>query len=165
MTAKQKKQVHIYCDGGAHNRDKNGIGAYGVVVVEDGELVRQRGEAMRGVKSGRMEVMGLLYSIDHAVRNYDKLDDVTIFSDSRYCVDAYNKWLDNWSQKNWKRYKGGKVEHSDLWQLINTLKRSSVKVKWVKGHSGNIYNEMADDLVGEKMTEFEIAGRENKQRK
>ena len=73
---------------------------------------------------------------------------VTLYSDSKYLVDAVTLgWVYGWQKKNWKR-KGGKALNPDLWQeLLKLLKIHVVSFKWVKGHADNPENERCDELA------------------
>ena len=75
--------------------------------------------------------------------------EVTIFSDSRYIVDAVNKgWARRWKANGWRRNKKEKAINPDLWErLLNLLKIHDVEFRWVKGHAGNEGNERADALA------------------
>jgi ribonuclease HI len=58
-----------------------------------------------------------------------------IYSDSQ--------WVINCAQKLWKRNK-----NLDLWKLYDEISKNFIiKYIWVKGHSGNIYNEQCDKLA------------------
>lgn len=72
--------------------------------------------------------------------------DVTIYSDSKYVVDSVEKgWLQGWIKKGFKGKK-----NVDLWKLFaEVYPRHNVKLKWVKGHAGNKYNERCDTLAVE----------------
>jgi ribonuclease HI len=70
--------------------------------------------------------------------------DVTVYTDSRYVVDAVEKgWLNNWMRT---RFKGKK--NSDLWMRFYEIYRThSVKFVWVKGHASIPGNERCDQLA------------------
>jgi ribonuclease HI len=73
---------------------------------------------------------------------------VTVYSDSKYIVDAVKKgWLNNWAEKGWKRKKD-KLSNPDLWQeLYLLLAKHEVEFNWIEGHKGNIENERCDYLA------------------
>jgi ribonuclease HI len=73
---------------------------------------------------------------------------VTLYSDSKYVVDAINKgWLKNWVRLGWRK-KDGEVKNPELWQeLLPLLEKHSVKFVWVKGHDENEYNNRCDELA------------------
>lgn len=74
--------------------------------------------------------------------------DVTIKSDSQYTIDCITKWYKGWHRNNWKTQKGDDVKNKELIQHLHQL-CSMHKVTWVKvkGHSGDKYNDLADELA------------------
>lgn len=74
---------------------------------------------------------------------------VTIYSDSKYVVDAMMKgWLAAWKRKGWWRTKTERPENVDLWQRLDALCQThQVKFQWVKGHAGHLENERCDQLA------------------
>jgi ribonuclease HI len=71
-------------------------------------------------------------------------DNVTVFSDSKYVVDAIEKgWLRGWEKKNFEKKK-----NPDLWRrYLRASKPHKVKFQWVKGHAGHEQNERCDKLA------------------
>ena len=69
---------------------------------------------------------------------------VTIYSDSKYVVDAVEKgWIWNWQKKGFKGKK-----NVDLWKsFIPLYQKHRVNFIWVKGHAGNPMNERCDELA------------------
>ena len=74
---------------------------------------------------------------------------VSLYSDSKYLVDAFNqKWINSWVKNNWNRPKTGPVKNVDLWKrLLNVKKQHDVEFIWVKGHNDNEKNERCDRLA------------------
>lgn len=70
---------------------------------------------------------------------------VIIYSDSQYVVKAIEEgWLKNWIATN---FKGGK-KNRDLWERYHELARNmKIKMKWVKGHADNPFNNRCDELA------------------
>lgn len=73
-------------------------------------------------------------------------NDVTVYSDSKYVVDAVEqKWLFGWVKKGFKGKK-----NPDLWKrFLEVYPKNNVTFIWVKGHAGNKYNERCDKLAVE----------------
>lgn len=69
---------------------------------------------------------------------------ITVFSDSKYVVDATEKgWIKGWQARGFK-----KVKNVDLWKrFIEIAKQHNVKFKWIRGHSGHPENERCDELA------------------
>ncbi len=87
-----------------------------------------------------------------AVRALEALNrpcSAVVYTDSKYLQQGITSWLPGWKRKGWKR-KGGALKNVDLWQRLDELASvHTVCWKWVRGHSGNLYNERCDQLVGE----------------
>lgn len=71
---------------------------------------------------------------------------VTVYSDSKYVVDAVEKrWVFGWEKKNFNKKK-----NPDLWKrFLKIYPKHNVKFVWVKGHSGHPMNERCDQLAVE----------------
>jgi ribonuclease HI len=151
--------IHIYTDGAASGNP--GPGGYGVVMLSKGH----RKEISGGFKyttNNRMELMGVIIALEHLKKEKSH---VTVFSDSKYVVDAFEKkWLDGWVKKNFKN-----VKNTDLWlRLLKIYKKHHVKFVWVKGHATNVENNRCDELAveaykqpGLKTDEGYLASQEN----
>lgn len=85
--------------------------------------------------------------------------DVRVISDSTYVVNCFrDRWWDGWRRRNWRNAAGKPVANRDLWEpLIDLLVDGSgarraaapVTFRWVKGHSGDVYNDEVDRLAVE----------------
>jgi ribonuclease HI len=132
--------IHIYTDGAASGNP--GPGGYGVVMLYKGH----RKEFSCGFKhttNNRMELMGVIVALEQLKKEGSA---VTVFSDSKYVVDAIEKkWLYGWIKKNFKN-----VKNVDLWLRFYALyKKHHVKFVWVKGHADNQENNRCDVLAVE----------------
>ena len=57
------------------------------------------------------------------------------------------RWLE---KRNWKTASKQPVKNKDLWQRLDAAAaRHNIDWRWVKGHAGNKYNELVDDLARE----------------
>ena len=73
---------------------------------------------------------------------------VTLYSDSKYLVDAFDKeWVLSWEKAGWRRGRD-ELKNPDLWKrLVELVRAHEVKFVWVKGHNGHDYNERCDRLA------------------
>lgn len=144
-----KKQVVIYTDGGCSGNP--GAGAYAAILTYTSPSGQYFEKILTGgfnlTTNNRMELLAAITSLDALKEPAD----VTLYSDSKYLVDAIEqKWLDGWVKKNWKTGSKSPVKNVDLWKrLIPLLQKHNVKFSWVKGHAGHDFNERCDALVKE----------------
>ncbi len=135
------KEVEIYTDGACSGNP--GPGGYGAILKCAGvEKEISGGEAE--TTNNRMELMAPI----QALKLLKEPCLVTIYSDSTYVVDAYNKgWIYGWEKNGWKR-KDGALKNVDLLQELLGLCRLH-QVTWVKvkGHADNEYNNRCDRLA------------------
>lgn len=89
-----------------------------------------------------MELMAVIAGLQQLKKDHLP---VTIYSDSQYVVKAIEEgWLQNWIRTD---FKGGK-KNKDLWTLYFQLSQKfRIKLKWVKGHANNPFNNRCDELA------------------
>ncbi|MBQ6703138.1 MAG: ribonuclease HI [Clostridia bacterium] len=139
-----KKHVDIYTDGAC--KGNPGPGGYGIVLV-----YRQTEKRMsRGFKCTTNNRMELLAAIT-ALEALNESCDVTLYSDSKYLIDAMTKgWARSWQAKNWIKSDKKKALNVDLWEKMLLLdSQHTIQYVWVKGHNGHEYNEICDTLAVE----------------
>ena len=70
---------------------------------------------------------------------------IEIYTDSTYLKNGITQWIHSWKKSNWKN---GKIKNIELWKELDSIaKLYTIKWNWVKGHSGDVYNEMADKIA------------------
>ena len=73
---------------------------------------------------------------------------IIIHTDSKYVQDGITKWILNWKKNGWKTAKKAPVKNDTLWKELDSLAlQHQITWKWVKGHSGNKSNNIADQLA------------------
>lgn len=106
-----------------------------------GKHRKEISEGYRLTTNNRMELLAVIKALETL-----KIpgSDVTIYTDSRYVVDAVEKgWVFNWVRKNFKGRK-----NSDLWiRFLEVYKKHNVKFVWVRGHANIPLNERCDEMA------------------
>ena len=75
---------------------------------------------------------------------------VDMHTDSQYVRDGITKYINNWKRNGWRTAAKEPVKNKDLWERLETARNvHTVRWHWVKGHSGDQFNERADELVRE----------------
>ena len=136
----------IFTDGGA--RPNPGPGAWGMVYVEDGEIVKELAGTDADTTNNRMEMTAIISALKILQPNQS----VKIYADSQLCVKTLNEWAINWERNGWKK-KTGPIKNLDLVQEAYSLYQSlpQVELIWLKGHDGWRWNEYADALATQAM--------------
>jgi ribonuclease HI len=132
-------QLIIYTDGSS--RGNPGPGGFGAILMW-GDKRKELSQGYRLTTNNRMELMAVIAALKALTKKNISL---TIFTDSQYVVNSIEKkWLDGWIKND---FKGGK-KNKDLWKEYYTLSKNfSIKLKWVKGHADNPFNNRCDELA------------------
>lgn len=137
--------VIVYTDGACSGNP--GPGGWGWVIPDQAYANGFEAEST----NQRMELMATL----DALRTIE--DDVTVYSDSTYVVNCFRDgWWKGWLQRDWKNKAKKPVANRDLWEPLIELYQQrtahdpkAVQFVWVKGHSGDKWNDVADRLAVE----------------
>lgn len=146
----ENKKIQIYTDGSSLGNP--GPGGWGMVVVENNKIIKELGGYDKNTTNNRMELMAVIESLKHITKNYKK-NDLTIFADSSYVLLGITSWVHNWEKNGWRTANKKEVLNQDLWkELIGLVRGYDNKINWekVKGHSGHIYNDKADEIATSK---------------
>ena len=137
-----KKEVIIYTDGACSGNP--GAGGYGAVLLY-GDKRKELSQGYRMTTNNRMEVLAVIKALEILKGQCS----VTLYSDSKYVVDAIEKgWAKKWKANGWKRNQKEMASNIDLWErLLELLEKHHVVFHWVKGHADNIENERCDFLA------------------
>ena len=142
MEEHMRKEVTIYTDGACSGNP--GPGGWGAIL-----MYRDKRREMSGFEphttNNRMELTGPIVALSALKEPCD----VTLYSDSAYLINAFEKhWIEGWQRKNWIKSDKKPVENQDLWKEI--LRLCSIHtIRWVKvkGHADNPNNNRCDELA------------------
>ncbi|WP_031937901.1 ribonuclease H family protein [Prescottella defluvii] len=135
-----------------------------IIVSTDGSCLKNPGGAIGwawvahegpsgsgGAVSGTNQIAEL-WALVEAVVAHPGPEPLLIESDSQYAIKCASEWLPGWKRKGWKTASGGPVKNLELVQDIDRAiaeRTGPVRFRWVRGHVGNHFNELADKLAGE----------------
>ncbi|HZY78886.1 MAG TPA: ribonuclease HI [Cyclobacteriaceae bacterium] len=130
--------IKIFTDGAAQGNP--GPGGYGVI-MKYGAHEKELSQGYELTTNNRMELLAVIVGLE-AVKRKDI--PITIYSDSKYVVDAVEKgWLWSWEKKAFKD-----KANPDLWKRYIPLHRTlKPKFVWIRGHNGHPENERCDQLA------------------
>jgi len=140
------EKVQIFTDGAC--KGNPGPGGWGAILrFQDNE------KEINGYKplttNNIMELMAVIESLKAISKPFE----IVITTDSQYVKNGITSWIHNWKKNGWKTAAKKPVKNKELWiELDHLIQKHNVSWKWVKGHSGHIENERADELANEAIS-------------
>ena len=130
--------ITIYTDGSAKGNPGNG--GCGIVMIS-GEYRKEFQKGFRLTTNNRMELLAVIIALESVKKERSV---ITVYSDSKYVVDAVEKkWVFTWEKKNFSKKK-----NPDLWiRFLKIYRKQKASFLWVKGHANNKENERCDFLA------------------
>ena len=148
-----KNVVTIYTDGAC--RGNPGPGGWAAVVILNDETREFRGASFE-TTNNRMELTAPI----EGLKSLSEGSCVEIVTDSQYVSQGITGWIHNWKRRNWRTASNKPVKNVDLWQRLDgEVTRHEVRWRWVKGHSGDLGNERADELANIAIDELNFSER------
>tara|TARA_Y100000996_G_scaffold364331_1_gene308487 strand:- start:487 stop:915 length:429 start_codon:yes stop_codon:yes gene_type:complete len=132
----------IYTDGACSGNP--GPGGWGVVIFDKDKNQKNLSGNEKNTTNNRMELMAPIMALKKIKPN----SEITIYTDSTYVKNGITEWIKKWEKNGWKSSNKKLIKNKDLWIKLNNLcKKNKILWKWVKGHSNNKYNNLADELA------------------
>ena len=143
-------QIKIYTDGACVGNPGPG-GWAAIILIENEKKELFGGEKL--TTNNRMELTAAIKSLEYYDSQEGKqlsLKEIKIYTDSIYLKEGITSWVNNWERNNWKTSDKKNVKNVDLWKKLQDLVKSKqIEWCWVKGHSGDPMNDLADKLAKE----------------
>ena len=141
-------EIRIYTDGSCLGNP--GPGGWAAIILED-NLKKELIGGEKHTTNNRMELTAAIKALEYCNKNKDEqksLKIIKIYTDSIYVKEGITNWINNWEKNNWKTADKKNVKNVDLWKSLKELiKSNQVEWFWVKGHSDNPLNDLADKLA------------------
>lgn len=133
--------IEIYTDGACSGNP--GAGGWGAVLLYK-EHKKEISGGQKDTTNNQMELKAVIEGLK-ALKRSSK---IIVYTDSTYVKNGITGWIFNWKKNGWRSANRKPVKNVELWQELDTLNaKHDVEYKWVKGHSGNKYNDIADQLA------------------
>ena len=143
-------KILIYTDGACVGNP--GPGGWAAIILAE----NKKKELFGGEKittNNRMEITAAIKALEYCDLQEEKqlsLKEIKIHTDSIYLKEGITNWIKIWEKNNWKTSDKKNVKNVDLWKKLKDLVKSKqVEWCWIKGHSGNPMNDLADRLAKE----------------
>ena len=141
-------KTEIFTDGAC--RGNPGPGGWGAI-LRYGDTEKRLNGSAAVTTNNRMELTATIKALEHCTKKENKqmsLRQIEIYTDSTYVKDGITVWINKWEQNNWKTTDKKNVKNVDLWKKLKELVKSNqVKWYWIKGHSNDPMNDLADELA------------------
>jgi ribonuclease HI len=124
----------MFTDGAWRRKDK-AAGAGVVLIYKDNSIFTHL-KHLGDVTNNSAELQAILLGLEVIINETGTSTPICVYSDSSYAIGMLTK---DWKTRANKQL----VEDGRL--LVSRFK--NIKFKWVKGHSKNLYNKLADTLA------------------
>lgn len=134
-----------YTDGGAAPSNP-GPSAWGAVIITPDKAVSHHNGF---IGHGTNQIAELTAAIEGLLRTPEGAK-VELVSDSQYVLKGLTEWRKGWERNGMRNSKKEVVANLELWKRLYAVADArKVVTRWIKGHSGDKFNEQADVLVGQ----------------
>ena len=137
----------IYTDGACSGNPGSGGWAAIIFNKSSGQKYKKIGGEIE-TTNNRMELKAII----EALESIPKESSLEIFTDSKYAINGIEVWIKKWKTNDWLGSNKKKIKNKDLWVKLDTLSQQfQIKWNWVKGHSGDKYNDEVDRLARDQI--------------
>lgn len=146
-------KITVYTDGGCTGNP--GPGGWASVLLFDDQEVRLSGGDL-STTNNKMELTAVIKALMYINENVELKDSpVDVYTDSQYVKNGLTQWIHNWIRNGWKTAAKKPVKNQEYWIALKAeADKLLLNWHWVKGHSGNEYNELCDSLVEAERMKF-----------
>lgn len=140
--------IHLWTDGCCLD-NPGGAGGWAFVVEECGEICKEVNGGCAQSTNNIMEMVAVIEALKFMRDHMPNRGVFEIRCDSKYVVEGINSWMGGWKLNGWRRGKSGEVKNLPLWQELDRLvEPQQMQCRWIKGHQGARFNELAHTLAG-----------------
>tara|TARA_B110000116_G_C16354330_1_gene366852 strand:- start:39 stop:467 length:429 start_codon:yes stop_codon:yes gene_type:complete len=139
--------IEIYTDGAC--KGNPGPGGWGAIIIYS-----NKEKYLNGFDPQTTNNIMELKAVIESLKIINIKSKVKIYTDSKYVKNGITEWILNWKKNGWKTSNKKNVKNKDLWIELDTLvTKNEIAWEWVKGHSGNKFNEKVDEIANEAIKE------------
>ncbi len=138
-----REKIIIYTDGACSGNP--GVGGWGAILMYN-KYEKKISGGNKDTTNNQMEIRAVI----EALKIIKKPSEIIINTDSKYVMNGITKWIFGWKKNGWRTTDRKAVKNSELWQELDIeVNKHNIEWRWVKGHSGDKYNDIADELARE----------------
>lgn len=141
--------ITVYTDGSADV--KANASGYGYLVLDSAGQVLEEGSGSLTLPNNTYaEIKAVIIGME-AAGKYAPTE-LTVYTDYNVIPAILKQEIRLWQKRGWKTSKGQDIKFADLWKKLKEMSKAfNADIRWVKGHSGNLYNERCDYLAWNAM--------------
>jgi ribonuclease HI len=143
--------LKIYTDGGCSGNPGPGGWAYVIILqtFQGESIIAQNKGGVTETTNNKMELTAVIEAL-RKLKTMDTPKQVTVYTDSQYVQKGISEWIKTWKKNSWRTSDKKPVKNQELWVELDTLAGEFMVIwQWVKGHAGNKYNELCDQMTQE----------------
>jgi ribonuclease HI len=145
MGKSTEKKIKVHTDGGCLPNPGSGGWAAVIIYNKNLHIINGRKEE---TTNNQMELTAVIQSLHFIKNNFPNQQKIKIYIDSQYVKYGITTWIYQWKRNKWKNFAGAPIKNKGLWEELYFLcNRKDISWKWVKGHSGNVFNELCDTII------------------
>jgi len=131
---KETQKFIAFSDGSCDNLNPQRPGGAAYIIFDsNNQEVKRASKGFVGTSNNRMELLAIMSIVNSLPQD----SSVRIYSDSQYSINVLTgRWTATENLDQIRRY----------WDICNT-KNIQVSFEWVKGHDGNVWNEICDKMA------------------
>ena len=134
--------LEIYTDGACSGNP--GVGGWGAIIINNNSSLKYLSGGSFDTTNNQMELKATI----EALKCLSEASIINLYTDSQYVKKGIEEWIINWKKNGWRTSSKKQVKNKSLWiELEKEIARHRINWCWVKGHSGNKFNEEADSLA------------------
>lgn len=132
--SRKNTQIKIYTDGSCSPNP--GVGGWGYAIILPEVILTDCGGKSLSTNN-IMELTAVIQALQTVREQKMTTFSLCVYSDSQYVIKC--------ARGDWKRSK-----NTEFWELYDRVAEGlTISFVWVRGHSGDTYNEMVDELANE----------------
>ena len=148
--------IKIYTDGSCIGNP--GAGGYALLILRDTKEYLKVG-GLKRTTNNAMELTAVLESLKILSRLSATKLTVKLYTDSQYVIKGCTEWKGNWIRNQYRTKQNKPIKNKELWEQIFPLydkvnKAQKLELIWVKGHSGDFFNEKVDKAARNEANKF-----------
>jgi ribonuclease HI len=141
--------IKIYTDGGCSGNP--GPGGWAFVIIrqtfQGEEIIAQEKGSEKDTTNNKMELTAVIEAL-RALKNLSVPRNAVVYTDSQYVQKGISEWIHTWKRNSWRTSDKKPVKNKKLWVELDALAcEFKINWEWVRGHAGNKYNEICDQMT------------------